>query len=172
MESAPVESNGRAPSLAEDPALGLSHRAKLEILGAVLLALFLGALDQTIVGTALPSIATQLGGNELYGSAALDQLTGVGTDLGAQVLVSVPEQFQAVVEPFIDQIVLAIHEAFTVAITQTFWIGVATTAAAFVVAIALREIPLRAHHGEAPVGTAASPGDEQPVRLTGAPAAD
>ena len=54
------------PSLADDPALGLSHRAKLEILGAVLLALFLGALDQTIVGTALPTIVTDLGGNEYY----------------------------------------------------------------------------------------------------------
>ena len=38
----------------------------MEILGAVLLALFLGALDQTIVGTALPTIVTDLGGNDLY----------------------------------------------------------------------------------------------------------
>ncbi len=66
MESFPIETGGQTPSLAEDPALGLSHRAKLEILGAVLLALFLGALDQTIVGTALPQIVTDLGGNEYY----------------------------------------------------------------------------------------------------------
>ncbi len=66
MELFPAETNGRTPSLADDPALGLSHRAKLEILGAVLLALFLGALDQTIVGTALPRIVTDLGGNEYY----------------------------------------------------------------------------------------------------------
>jgi EmrB/QacA subfamily drug resistance transporter len=66
MESFPAEANGRTPTLADDPALGLSHRAKLEILGAVLLALFLGALDQTIVGTALPRIVTDLGGNEYY----------------------------------------------------------------------------------------------------------
>jgi EmrB/QacA subfamily drug resistance transporter len=65
MESMPAPV-GRAPTLAEDPALGLSHRQKLEILGAVLLALFLGALDQTIVGTALPQIVTDLNGNELY----------------------------------------------------------------------------------------------------------
>jgi len=56
----------QTPSLAEDPALGLSRRTKLEILGAVLLGLFLVALDQTIVGTALPRIVTQLGGNDLY----------------------------------------------------------------------------------------------------------
>jgi EmrB/QacA subfamily drug resistance transporter len=66
MESFPAETNGRAPTLEDDPALGLSPRAKLEILGAVLLALFLGALDQTIVGTALPRIVTDLGGNEYY----------------------------------------------------------------------------------------------------------
>ena len=66
MESFPVDAPGSAPTLAEDPALGLSHRAKLEILGAVLLALFLGALDQTIVGTALPTIVDELGGNQYY----------------------------------------------------------------------------------------------------------
>ncbi|MDO8483454.1 MAG: MDR family MFS transporter [Candidatus Limnocylindrales bacterium] len=66
MESFPAEEGARTPSLADDPALGLSQRAKLEILGAVMLALFLGALDQTIVGTALPRIVTELGGNEYY----------------------------------------------------------------------------------------------------------
>src|SRR3990172_6223644 len=66
MESFPAEAGARTPSLADDPALGLSHRAKFEILGAIMLALFLGALDQTIVGTALPRIVTDLGGNELY----------------------------------------------------------------------------------------------------------
>ena len=66
MERATTGPNGRAPSLADDPALGLSHRAKLQILGAVLLALFLGALDQTITGPALPSIVDELGGNQYY----------------------------------------------------------------------------------------------------------
>jgi EmrB/QacA subfamily drug resistance transporter len=66
MDSFPAGADARTPSLADDPALGLSPRAKLEILGAVLLALFLGALDQTIVGTALPRIVTDLGGNEYY----------------------------------------------------------------------------------------------------------
>ena len=54
------------PTLEEDPALGLSHRQKMEILFAVMLGLFLGALDQTIVGPALPTIATSLHGNDLY----------------------------------------------------------------------------------------------------------
>lgn len=66
MESIPAGTGASTPSVEDDPALGLSHRAKLEILGAVMLALFLGALDQTIVGTALPRIVTDLGGNEYY----------------------------------------------------------------------------------------------------------
>src|SRR5580765_5829624 len=49
-----------------DAALNLSPRAKLEILGAMLLAMFLFALDQTVVGTALPKIITDLNGNALY----------------------------------------------------------------------------------------------------------
>ena len=66
MESFPGEAVAHAPSLAEDPALGLSQRAKMEILFAVMLGLFLGALDQTIVGPALPTIVTQLAGNDVY----------------------------------------------------------------------------------------------------------
>ena len=51
----------------EDAALNLSPRAKLEILGAILLAMFLFALDQTVVGVALPRIVSDLhGSNELY----------------------------------------------------------------------------------------------------------
>jgi EmrB/QacA subfamily drug resistance transporter len=54
------------PSLEEDPALGLSQRTKFEILGAVLLGMFLGALDQTIVGPVLPRIVTDLNGADYY----------------------------------------------------------------------------------------------------------
>jgi len=43
----------------------MEHRQKLQILGAIMLALFLSALDQTIVGTALPVIVTELDGLKL-----------------------------------------------------------------------------------------------------------
>ncbi len=66
MESFPAEQGGYTPSLEDDPALGLPIRAKMEILFAVMLGLFLGALDQTIVGPALPTIVTQLAGNDVY----------------------------------------------------------------------------------------------------------
>src|SRR5260221_51199 len=38
----------------------------MRILGAVMVGVFLAALDQTVVGTALPRIITDLGGNGLY----------------------------------------------------------------------------------------------------------
>ena len=66
MEAFPVGAEEYVPTLEEDPALGLSHREKMEILFAVMLGLFLGALDQTIVGPALPTIVTQLTGNDYY----------------------------------------------------------------------------------------------------------
>jgi EmrB/QacA subfamily drug resistance transporter len=67
MESFPVEFDGAdVPTLQNDPALGLSRRAKFEILGAILLGMFLAALDQTIVGPVLPRIVTQLQGADYY----------------------------------------------------------------------------------------------------------
>jgi EmrB/QacA subfamily drug resistance transporter len=44
----------------------LAPRARFAVLGAVLLVLFLASLDQTIVGTALPRIVTDLRGDNLY----------------------------------------------------------------------------------------------------------
>jgi EmrB/QacA subfamily drug resistance transporter len=66
MEAIPAEYDGQTQTLEDDPALGLPQRAKMEILFAVMLGLFLGALDQTIVGPALPTIVTQLAGNDVY----------------------------------------------------------------------------------------------------------
>jgi EmrB/QacA subfamily drug resistance transporter len=65
MEATPNERDW-TPSVEDDPALALPQRAKMEILFAVLLGLFLGALDQTIVGPALPTIVTKLAGNDIY----------------------------------------------------------------------------------------------------------
>ncbi len=47
-------------------AIEVNPRARFEIMGAIMLALFLGALDQTIVGPVLPRISTELNGSDLY----------------------------------------------------------------------------------------------------------
>lgn len=49
-----------------DAPLHVEARARTEILVAILLAMFLAALDQTIVGTALPTIVSKLNGNNYY----------------------------------------------------------------------------------------------------------
>ncbi len=66
MEAFPIDSEADLPSVENDPALGLDRRAKFEILGAILLGMFLAALDQTIVGPVLPRIVTELKGADYY----------------------------------------------------------------------------------------------------------
>jgi EmrB/QacA subfamily drug resistance transporter len=56
----------REPTTAPASPGGISAGARSAVLGAILLTLFLGALDQTVVGTALPRIVTDLNGNSLY----------------------------------------------------------------------------------------------------------
>jgi len=58
-----------SPAVAPDwdrAPLELPHRTRIEIFVVVLLGILLAALDQTIVGTALPVIVTDLKGNDVY----------------------------------------------------------------------------------------------------------
>ena len=66
MEGTPPETGVAAPTVDDDPALGLDRRTKFEILGAVMLGMFLAALDQTIVGPVLPRIVSELQGVDYY----------------------------------------------------------------------------------------------------------
>jgi EmrB/QacA subfamily drug resistance transporter len=51
---------------AAKPPVELPHPVRMRVLGAVMVGVFLAALDQTVVGTALPRIITDLGGNDLF----------------------------------------------------------------------------------------------------------
>ena len=63
----PARAKGAKPPVTDGAiSANLSPRAKQGIVVAIMLALFLGALDQTIVGTALPRIITELNGANLY----------------------------------------------------------------------------------------------------------
>ncbi len=70
-----------------------------------------------------PEVVAGFGQATSTGALDLNNLTGVG-DLGAAILAAVPAAVQGVISPFITQIVLGIQAAFSLAVAQTFWIGV------------------------------------------------
>jgi MFS family permease len=60
----PATSSPATSSPAAPPAPSFTHRETLIIIGGLILGMFLAALDQTIVATALPRIASELRGAE------------------------------------------------------------------------------------------------------------
>ncbi len=99
---------------------------------------------------------------------ASTQLNQFGTgDMGARILASIPEQFKAVVEPFIGNIVTGIHQALSIAIANSLWLGVGAAIIATIVTLFMPEIALRSAHNAqsaalvqaetAPVGDPAPP---------------
>jgi hypothetical protein len=89
-----------------------------------------------------PQVVAGFGQAVSSGAVDFNKLTGVG-DLGTIILSSIPQQLQAAIAPFVPNIVAGIHQAFSLAVAQTFFIGVVAAAIAAVAAAAMREIPLR-----------------------------
>jgi len=75
------------------------------------------------------------------GGGGLD-LTGTG-DLGKRILAAVPEAFRPAVQPIIPNIVHGIHEAFSIALASTFWVGIVGALIAAVLVLFLHEVPMR-----------------------------
>jgi hypothetical protein len=116
----------------------------LALLGTVLGQRLTEELPGRLVTARVPAeLAGQLAGN----AGGAERLIVVGEDLGSTILAAVPAPARAIVEPLIPNIVQAIHDAFTIAMSSTFLIGVLTTVAAFVAALAMRELPLRTTMG-------------------------
>ena len=86
-------------------------------------------------------------------------LVVVGQDLGQSILAGVPEQLRPLVEPIIPNIVFGIHQAFSIAVSEVFRIGVGTTIAALLASLAMRELPLRTSLGTQRDGVPAHAGD-------------
>jgi EmrB/QacA subfamily drug resistance transporter len=61
-----VTSTQAPPTFVDRPPIELPHPVRMRVLFMVMIGVFLAALDQTVVGTALPRIITDLGGNGLY----------------------------------------------------------------------------------------------------------
>jgi len=70
------------------------------------------------------------------GASQLD-ITGTG-DLRTAILTQFPQA-----APIVDAIVAGIHEAFSLAVASTFWLGIGGALVAAVVVLFLKEVPLR-----------------------------
>ena len=132
----------------------------LAITGTVFGSRLVAELPGQLTAAGVPAQAvSQLAG---AGTGALDNLVGVGGDLGAQILSLVPAAVRPAVEPLVPAIVGGIHNAFTIGVTSAFQIGVVTTILAAGAALIMQEIPLRTTMGEPAMTPAASEADAQP----------
>ncbi|HET8778158.1 MAG TPA: hypothetical protein VFN76_10900, partial [Candidatus Limnocylindria bacterium] len=115
----------------------------LAIAGTIFGTSFAEELPRQMANNGLPQ--PLIDGFAQGGAASLQSdLTGVGVNLGDQILASVPEQFRPAVEPFIGGIVDAIYQAFSLAVANAMWLalfgalGAAVVAALFVPELTLR----------------------------------
>jgi EmrB/QacA subfamily drug resistance transporter len=129
------------------------------------------ALTGTIFATSLAEqVPAQIGAAgvppEVLGAVAaaggLDAVTGVG-DLGGALLAAVPATARGLVEPYVPAIVGAIHEAFSVATSNTFMLGIGATAVAAVLVLLLREAPARSWEPEVEADGDARVGEPNPA---------
>jgi MFS family permease len=140
----------------------------LAIVGTIFGSTFLEKIGPSMTTAGVPpQVVSGFGQATANGSIDFNQLTGVG-DLGAAILAAIPEAARSILQPFIPDIVVGIHQAFSLGVAQTFWIGVVAAVVAAIAAAAMTEHPLRQDapaHGSADAA-------ERPARLTSAPAAD
>jgi len=128
----------------------------LALVGTIFGATFKDQLVPQMSAAGVPAgVISGFGQASAGGGLDLNTLTGVG-DLGAAILAAVPAQLQALVKPVIPAMVEGIHGAFSLAVAQTFYLGVAGAVIAVLAAVAIKEIPLRATNA-APVATSALP---------------
>jgi EmrB/QacA subfamily drug resistance transporter len=139
----------------------------LSIAGSMFGTQLTNLLPQRLVANGIPQqLVDQIQGQG-GGAFDLNNLVGVGTDLGAAILAAVPAPAKPIVEPLIPNIVTSIYEAISFAIASVFWLGVVAAAIAFVAILAIRELPLRTSLGPVTPRPAAAPA----VAQEGAPAA-
>jgi MFS family permease len=112
----------------------------LTIAGTILADSLTKEIPGRLLANGLPQeMVSQFSASDSSGSAL--NLTGTG-DLGAQILESIPAAFRSFVEPFIDQIVLSIHQAFAIAIASTFWVSIGAAIVAAILVLVLRRSPV------------------------------
>jgi len=117
----------------------------LTIAGTIFAGRLTDEIPNQLVAAGVPA---QIVSQFQSGAASFD-LTGTG-DLGARILAATPPQFQAVIEPFITNIVTGIHEAIAIAIANSFWFGIGGAFVAAAASLLLKEVPLRTTFEMAP----------------------
>jgi MFS family permease len=126
----------------------------LTIAGTIFADRLTAEIPTQLIGAGVPAaVVTQFGSG---GGGAID-LTGTG-DLGARILASIPAAVQSTVAPLVPNMVLGIHQAFSIALASTFWVGIAGALIAVVCVLFLREEPMRETFDFAPpLSTAGEP---------------
>jgi MFS family permease len=111
----------------------------LAVVGTIFAQSFNSKLAPELVAQGVPAdAAAQIAQQATGGQGA--QLTQVGGNLADTLRATLPPQMQ----PFINNIVDGLHQAFSLAVADTFWFGlIATLVALGVVVVALPEVPLR-----------------------------
>ena len=119
----------------------------LAIVGTLFAESFASRLGPSLAASGVP--AAQIG--------AVGQLASSGTDItqvGGQGLAAELAQVPAL-QGYVDQIVTGIHQAFSLAVADTFWFGLGTTVVALVVvAVGLKEVQLRGRADQPEAATA------------------
>jgi hypothetical protein len=111
----------------------------LTIAGTLLADSLTKEIPGRLLANGLPQAAVD-GFKANSGSSGALNFTGTG-DLGQKILESLPEAQRPFVAPFIDQIVLSIHQAFAIAISSTFWVSIGAAVLAAILVLFLREVP-------------------------------
>ncbi len=140
----------------------------LSIAGTLFGSQLVSYLPQRLVSNGIPQQFVDQLQAQGGGAFDLNNIVGVGTDLGKAILASVPEQAKAIVEPMIPKIVTSIYEAISLAIASVFWLGVIAAVVAFFAVLVIRELPLRSSLGPvstrpAAAGEPAGAGEPAPV---------
>jgi len=134
----------------------------LAFVGTIFATAFQNDLVPQLTAAGVPSQIIQ-GFQQAGGALDTGNLTSVG-DMGAAILAAIPPQFQAVVAPYITNIVAGIHGAFSLAVGQTFYLGVFGAIVAGIAALAIKELPLRASN-RVPVPTDAATVDKPGAKV-------
>ena len=115
----------------------------LTIAGTIFASRLTEEIPAQLLKAGVPQAAVDQFGQQ--GAASID-LLGTG-DLGQRILQQFPQA-----APLIPQIVAGIHEAISLAIASTFWIGIVGALIAAAAVLLLKEVPLRATWEMTPVG--------------------